>query len=77
MSCRNREREREEVAERTEPRDFLKRSLFLQNALDVSSSPSNVQSFGFFIQDFLPRLATLTVLAVLETLANEFRLTEC
>lgn len=42
-----------------------------------SLSFSLYQSFGFRIQLFLPRLATLTVLAVLDTLANEFRLTEC
>lgn len=36
-----------------------------------------LQSFDLLVQDFLPRLAMLTELAVLETLAKEFRLTEC
>lgn len=34
-------------------------------------------SFGFLNQFLRPRLATLIELAVLVTLANEFKLTEC
>lgn len=72
MSCRNREREEVPISVPN-----LKVAISSKDRSTCLVVASNVQSFGFFIQDFLPRLATLTVLAVLVTLANEFRLTEC
>ncbi|TGZ52954.1 hypothetical protein DBV15_00517 [Temnothorax longispinosus] len=53
----------------------------IQNAYDRFNSEETTErwlhSFGFLSQFLRPRLATLIELAVLVTLANEFRLTEC
>jgi hypothetical protein len=53
----------------------LAETMFLERTLVPSRSASH--SFGFLSQFLRPRLATLIELAVLETLAKEFRLTEC